>query len=124
MTAEGQLRLFVYLVAAHSVAIGAGLCAVPDFATGFAGFGPVRPVFFARQAGVFHLVLATGYLLDGRRGSAAFLVAAKSIAFAFLTWSALAGVGSWAVAFSGAADGAMALIGLWLWRRAALPGHR
>ncbi|HVP68740.1 MAG TPA: hypothetical protein VMT17_15915 [Anaeromyxobacteraceae bacterium] len=119
MRAADELRLFSYLVAAHSVAIGGGLAAAPDFATGLAGFGPVRPVFFARQAGVFHLVLAAGYVLDARRGSAAFLVTAKAIAVVFLAAAALAGVSAWAVPVSGAADGAMALVGLWLWRRAA-----
>jgi hypothetical protein len=117
MRAESQLRLFVYLVAAHSLAIGAGLVAVPDFATTFAGFGPVRPLFFARQAGAFHFVLATGYLIEARRGEVTFLVAAKLLAVLLLGWAALEGA-PWSVAFSGAADGAMGVGALWLRRRA------
>jgi len=118
MRAETQLRAFVSLVAAHSLAIGIGLVAIPDFATTFAGFGPVRPLFFARQAGAFHLVLATGYLLDARRGAVGFLVAAKLLAFVFLGWAVLGGGAPWSVAFSGAADGLMGVGALWFERRA------
>ncbi len=116
--AERQLRLFAVLVAAHSLAIGVGLVAWPGLLTRFAGFGQVEPVFFARQAGVFHLVLAAGYLLDARRGSVDFLVAAKLVAVCFLGWATLAGAAPWSVSFSGAADGAMGLGALWLRRRA------
>lgn len=116
------LRAWVWLVAAHSLAVGLGLLLFPDLATRFAGFGPVTPIFFARQAGVFHLVLALGYLLEHRRGSVTLLVAAKTTAFVFLTGSWLAGTSAWAVPLSGPSDGAMGLVAWWLWRRAGRPG--
>ncbi len=114
----------MWLVAAHSAAVGLGLLLAPDLATRFAGFGPVTPPFFARQAGLFHLVLAAGYLLEQRRGSAALLVVAKASAFVFLTGSWLAGTSAWSVPFSGLSDGAMGLVAWWLWRRSgsARPG--
>ena len=114
-----RLRVWVWLVVAHSVAVGLGLLLLPDLATRFAGFGPVTPPFFAHQAGVFHLVLALGYLLEHRRGTVTLLVTAKTTAFVFLTVSWLAGTPAWAVPLSGLADGAMALVAWWLWRRAA-----
>jgi hypothetical protein len=116
--AERLLRAYVALVAAHSLAVGVGLAALPDLATTFAGFGPVRPLFFARQAGAFHLVLAVGYLLEARRGSVALLVTAKATAAVFLGWATLAGGVPWSVPFSGAADGLMGIGALWLHRRA------
>jgi len=114
-----RLRVWVWLVVAHSVAVGLGLLLVPDLTTRFAGFGPVTPTFFVRQAGVFHLVLAAGYLLEHRRGGVTLLVAAKAIAFAFLVGSWLAGTSAWSVPLSGLSDGAMGLVAWWLWRRAA-----
>lgn len=108
----------MWLVAAHSLAVGLGLLVAPDLATRFAGFGPVSPRLFARQAGVFHLVLATGYLVENRRGGVALLVCAKAFAFAFLMTSWLAGTSAWSVPVTGLADGAMGLVAWWLWRRA------
>ena len=106
----------VILVAAHSAAVGVALTFFPEWATAFAGFGPVRPVFFARQAGVFHLVLATGYLLELRRGSVALLVTAKAIAGVFLAVSWLGGAPGWAIPFSAAGDALMGLTAGWLAR--------
>jgi hypothetical protein len=97
--------------------VGIALAAFPDWSTALAGFGPVRPVFFARQAGVFHLVLAAGYVAELRRGSVTLLVTAKAVAAVFLLGSALTGPSAWAVPFSGAADGVMGLAVAWLARR-------
>ena len=113
------VRLWVWLVAAHSATVGLALLLAPDLVARFAGFGAVSPPFFARQAGVFHLVLAAGYLLEQRRGGeVTLLVTAKATAFAFLTGSWLAGASAWSVPFSGLSDGAMGLVAWWLWRRA------
>jgi hypothetical protein len=120
---ERLLRAYVWLVAAHSLAIGAALALAPDLATRLAGFGPVEPVFFARQAGAFHLALGLGYLLEIRRGSVTLLLAAKGVATAFLGWSVLAGGAPWSVPVSGAADALMALGALWLHRRARAAGR-
>jgi hypothetical protein len=108
----------VWLVAAHSVAVGLAFILAPELTTRFAGFGPVTPTFFARQAGVFHLALAAAYLLEIRRGGVALLVAVKAAAFAFLMVSWLGGASAWSVPFSGLGDGVMGLVAWWLWRRA------
>jgi hypothetical protein len=84
----------------------------------------VQPVFFAHQAGAFHVALGAGYLLDLRRGSVALLVTAKGLATLFLGWSALAGGAPWSVPFSCAADALMALGALWLHRRARAAAPR
>jgi hypothetical protein len=113
----------VLLVAAHSVAVGGALLLAPDWATGLAGLGPVQPTFLARQAGVFHLVLAAGYLIELRRGSVALLVVAKSVAAIFLAASALSGTHAWAVPFSALADALMGAGAAWLHRPARVAGR-
>jgi hypothetical protein len=119
-----MLRAFVLLVAAHSMAVGGALVLAPDWATGLAGLGPVRPIFFARQAGVFHLVLAAGYLLELRRGGVSLLVLAKSAAAVFLAASALAATTAWAVPVSALADALMGAGAAWLHRPARAGGRR
>jgi hypothetical protein len=109
----------VYLVVAHSAAVGILLTIFPEWSTAFGGFGPVRPAFFARQAGIFHLVLATGYLLEMRRGSVALLVTAKATAAVFLTAAWLSGVQGWSVPLSAAGDALMGLVAGWLARPGA-----
>ena len=108
------------LVAAHSVAVGVGLAVAPDFAVRFAGFPPVSPVFFARQAGAFHLALAAGYLIEHLRyRGVTILVTAKAIATAFLLGATFAGGAPWSVPFSAAGDAAMGALAWWLHRCAA-----
>ncbi len=112
-------RAFVLLVAAHSAAVGVALALAPDLAVQLGGFPPVRPPFFARQAGVFHLVLAAGYLLEHfRRRGVLLLVTAKLTAAAFLALAVATGETAWAVPLSGAADGLMGVAAWWLHRRA------
>ena len=92
-----------------------------EWAAAFGGFGAVRPAFFVRQAGVFHVLMAVVYVVDLRRGSVALLVTAKAFAFAFLGAVTLAGTDAWAVPLSAASDGLMGLLAGWLWRRARRP---
>jgi hypothetical protein len=111
-------RLFVLLVAAHSFAVGLGLTFLPGLAVRFAGFQSVIPIFFARQAGAFHLVLATGYVLEHvRHRSVVFLVTAKALAVVFLVGATLAGGAPWSVPFSAAGDALMGFGAWWLHRR-------
>jgi hypothetical protein len=107
-------RVLVILVVLHTLAVGLALMAVPEWALRFGGWERVSPLFFPCQAGVFHLVLALGYLLEYcRHGSVTFLVGAKTIAFVFLITAALIGGVPWIVPFSGVTDGLMGLV-VWL----------
>lgn len=103
-------RLLVTLIALHSLGVGALLLLVPAWAVVFAGWPGAEPLFFPRQAGVFHFVVAFGYLLEHRgHGGVTLLVVTKTVAAIFLLSAAALGEAAWSVPFSGLADGAMGL---------------
>lgn len=104
-------RWLVVLVALHSVGVGAMLLFAPAWSCRtIGGWTELGPLFFVRQAGIFHFVLAFAYLAEhSRSGTVTILVTAKCCALAFLLacWT-FDGV-PWVVPFSGIADGAMGL---------------
>jgi hypothetical protein len=103
-------RWLVHLVALHSLAVGAMLLLAPGWATTFGGWSSVAPLFFPRQAGVFHFVVVVGYLGEyWRYGGVRLLVATKAIAVAFLVTLWLLGETAWSVPFSALGDAAMGL---------------
>jgi hypothetical protein len=100
----------VYLIAAHSLAIGLALVLFPAWVGRFGGWGELDPLFFARQGGAFHLVVVIGYLGEWRLyRNVRLMVATKALAFVFLGALWLAGEEAWSVPFSAAADGLMGL---------------
>jgi hypothetical protein len=118
---EAHLRWLVLLISAHSLGVGAILLLVPEWAVRFAGWPGVDPVFFARQAGIFHVVLVAGYLIEYYRyRGVVLMVTAKSIAVVFLVGLWLIDDTPWAVPFSGVADGIMGGL-VWLAARSARP---
>ena len=111
---------YVVLVALHSFCVGAFLLFATRWGAEFGGWGGVEPLFFARQAGIFHWVVAAGYLLEFfRHRGITLMLTAKSIAVVFLAAMTLIDGGPWAVPLSAAADGVMALIAWWLHRQSA-----
>jgi hypothetical protein len=121
-TARFLERWYVPLVALHSYCVGGFLVFATRWGAEFGGWGEVEPLFFARQAGVFHFVVATGYLIEYYRyRRIALMLVAKSIAVFFLTVMALLDGGPWAVPLSALADGGMALIAWYLHRCATWP---
>jgi hypothetical protein len=120
---ENLKRWLVILIALHSLAVGLFLLIAPSWAVRFGGWEGVSPVFFARQAGVFHVVLALGYTVEYvRYRGVALIICAKAVATVFLlTSSALSDV-PWVVPFLGVLDGLMGLFVL-LAFRARRPGH-
>lgn len=121
------LTVFVALVAAHSLAIAVALLFFTQQAVRLGGFPGAEPPFFARQVGVFHLVVAVVYVAEYvRHRTVALLVTIKAIATAFLIGNLLLDELPWSVALSAAGDAAMALIAVLLARgaRGACSAHR
>lgn len=122
MTRARLLRAEAVLVAAvvaHSVAVGLVLVAMPAWGLRFGGWSAVPPLFFPRQAGVFHFAVSFGYALEFLRArGVTLLVFTKSLAVVFLAAATAAGA-PWLVPASAAADGAM-IAAVLLVHRAAL----
>jgi hypothetical protein len=107
---ETHERLLIFLISLHSIIVGLMLMFAADWAVRFAGWAGADPIFFIWQAGAFHFVLASGYLVEYSRSRTISLVLiAKTTAFVFLIGGSLLTETPWAVWFSGFADGAMAL---------------
>jgi len=114
------LSAWVVLVALHSYAVGAFLLFATAWGSRFGGFGEASPLFFARQAGIFHFVIATAYLVERFvHGGVVILLVAKATAVVFLVAMWLIGVHAWTVPLSAAGDAAMGLATLFLLRRAS-----
>ena len=111
-------RLLVALICLHSLGVGALLMAAPEWAVRFGGWDGVDPTFFARQAGIFHVVLVLGYVLEyARSRTVSFLVTAKTTALVFLIAMSVLTDVPWAVPVSGVSDGAMGLLAWWVHAR-------
>lgn len=100
----------VVLIAAHTFAIGVVLLAVPAWALRFGGWVVIPPLFFPRQAGLFHLVVGTGYIAEFKRSrGVVLLLVAKVCAAVFLVGASLLSAVPWFVTFAGIADGLMGI---------------
>ena len=107
---ETHERILIFLISLHSIIVGLMLLFAADWAVRFAGWAGADPIFFIWQAGAFHFVLATGYLMEySRSQTISLLLVAKTFAFVFLIGGSLLAETPWSVWFSGFADGAMAL---------------
>ncbi len=107
---ETHERALITLISLHSFIVGIMLMFFAQWAVRFAGWHGAEPVFFIWQAGAFHFVLATGYLVEyWRSRTITLLLIAKTTAFVFLIGVSLLVDTPWSVWFSGVADGAMAL---------------
>jgi len=107
---ETYERTLIILIALHSIIVGVMLLFFADWAIAFAGWSGADPIFFIWQAGAFHFVLATGYLVEySRTQTVTLLLIAKTTAFVFLISGSVLTDTPWSVWFSGVTDGAMAL---------------
>jgi uncharacterized membrane protein (UPF0136 family) len=100
----------VLLIAFHTYGIGVALLGLPEWALRFGGWETLPPLFFPRQAGVFHFVLGTGYLFEYLRlRSVSLLLTAKACGAVFLLAATLLATVPWFVTFAGVADGLMGI---------------
>jgi hypothetical protein len=101
----------VLLVALHSFAIGIMLMFTTAWVLPFAGWDEVSHLFFPRQSGAFHIILAAGYFWEFRAHKTInLMLLAKGTAVVFLLvmspWKE-----AWSVPISGIFDGLM-LVGM------------
>lgn len=114
------LTFLVTAIAAHSLAVGATVVTAPAWGARFGGWGEVTPLFFLRQFGVFHFVVAAAYLVEYfRYGGVTILLIAKAIAVVSLVDAMFRFGVPWAVPMAAAGDAAM---GLAVWWRASSRG--
>jgi hypothetical protein len=103
-------RWLVILVSLHSYAVAFGLLFLTEWGAHFGGWETVTPLFFPRQGGVFHLLLASAYLYDYvHYKSVTFLITAKFTATVFLGAMWAIDGGPWLVPASLAGDLIMGL---------------
>lgn len=83
---------------------------VPGPVLDVVGWEEVKELFFVRQAGVFHLLVATAYLVEYRLfGTVRFLLLVKATAVVFLVGVHLVEPAHWLVPLSAVLDGLMVL---------------
>jgi hypothetical protein len=114
LIAAGRLarieRALVLLIALHSAVIGVVAIVAAGPASRLAGFGDVRPLFFVRQVGVFHLVVAAAYWIEYvRYRGVTILLTTKTVAVVFLAATMIVGSLPPVVPLAAAGDAAMAL---------------
>ena len=109
----------ILLIAVHSVMVGIFLLFLTRWGVEFGGWQELSPTFFARQAGVFHIVVAVGYLLEYfRYREVTFLLVTKIIAVLFLVSMMLVEQVVWALPWSALGDGLMVPLVYLVHRRA------
>ena len=113
-TTPGRLatmeRTLVALIALHSFVVGLFLTFGTEWGARFGGFPSPVPLFFPRQAGAFHFVVAAVYLVEYfRYRGVLLLLMTKSIAVVFLGLTTVLVTVPWVVPVSGLGDAAMAL---------------
>ena len=111
-------KIWVVLVALHSYAVMLFLLFFTRWGVEFGGWVQVEPLFFARQSGIFHGVVATGYLWEYfRHQSMVLMLIAKCAAVVFLTSMMWIEPSPWAVPLSALGDGLMgAATAFFIWR--------
>ncbi len=115
------LRLFLLLIALHSLITGVMLITLPpSWMTPF-GFNAITEPFFKAQGGVFHLVMVAAYLPAARNPNAnqvliRFSIIAKLMAVLFLIPYFIFVSSNLVVLLSGLGDLLMGAILFYLWK--------
>lgn len=113
-------RGLVVLIALHSYAVALFLLFLTRWGLELGGWSEAFPLFFPRQSGIFHAVVATGYLWEHvRYRGVGLLLIAKSAAVLFLLTMSAFPDATWVVPLSAVGDGAMGLAVAWIHRKVA-----
>ena len=109
-----NLQIILWIMAIHSFFVGIGLILQFDVVMKIMGFGMCREKFFPAQGGVFHIVMALGYVLPAKNLEkyqclALFSILVKALATFFLLTYYIFFEQIWTVLASGIIDGIMCL---------------
>lgn len=116
-------RVLVVLIALHSLCVGASLLFLTRWGVAFGGWPRLEPAFFARQAGIFHFVVAAAYLIEVfRYRGVVILLTAKATAVVFLLAMWAVDGGPWAIPLSALGDAAMGALVFGVHRRVLAAG--
>jgi hypothetical protein len=111
----------VVLIALHSAGVAVALLFFPRWGAALGGWNEVEPLFFARQVGIFHFVVAFVYVLEYfRYGRVTLLVLTKSTAVVFLGINLLVDSVPWVVPLACLGDGFMGFAVWWMARKAGV----
>jgi len=107
--------IVLFGVALHSLLTGIVLIVQPEAFMRWAGWGGIRPSFFAAQGGVFHMLVVTLYLraarrVPERRVLVPYIVFVKTAAAAFLISYYLCVEGLPLILAAGLFDGCVAVV--------------
>jgi hypothetical protein len=116
------LRLFLIAISIHSFLVGLGLIFATNSIQVLFGFYPSQEHFFQIQGGVFHIVMAFGYLMpayDLKRFDSlvVFTIIVKLFATIFLFLYFILGSSNWLIFVSGLVDFLMSLIVFYLYKK-------
>lgn len=109
------LILVMWMIAFHSLCVGVGLIIAPSELFEFLGYSKCTERFFPTQGGVFHIIMAIGYIMGAIKYPESydltiFTIVVKFCATAFLIIYFIAIKQTWLILFSGVADGLMGII--------------
>ncbi len=112
---EKVLQIVLGLVAVHSIGMGLALITQPVLLMEFVRFSPECERFFPAQGGVFHLLMATVYLMGATHIEKyhhfiVFSIFVKAFATFFLMIYCFVIEFKWVILLSGIADGTMGLM--------------
>lgn len=109
------LKIVLYLMSFHSLCVGIGLISVPSEMFELLGYSKCTERFFPTQGGVFHIIMAAGYLMGALKYPKAFdliifSIIVKFSATVFLLIYFLIVKNTWLIIISAVTDGIMGIV--------------
>ena len=106
------LSTVLWLIAAHSIAMGLALIIQPDILMEWSGFRSEYEHFFPAQGGVFHLLMAVAYIMGAINSKKyhyliVFSIIVKAVATTFLIVYCITVEFKWTILIFGFVDGVM-----------------
>lgn len=114
-TSSDLLILVMWIIAFHSLCVGVGLIIAPSELLEFLGYSMCTERFFPTQGGVFHIIMAIGYIMGAIKYPESydliiFTIVVKFSATVFLIIYFIAIKQTLLILFSGMTDGLMGII--------------